>query len=54
MILGSDGKNRVLNILIFINFSFIQRLIEVRRVIVLISDANSNELCDCLGKEILC
>lgn len=44
MILGGDGEDGVLNIFIFVHFRLIEGFVEVRRIVILISDANTNKL----------
>ena len=50
LILGSYGDDSVLDILIFIDLRLILCLIKVRRVVVLVSNSNSNVLGDWKGK----
>jgi len=51
VILGGDSKDGVLNILIFIHFRLVECLVEVRWVVILVSDADPDELCDWKKKE---
>lgn len=44
MILGGDGEDGVLYIFIFVHFRLVEGFVEVRRVVILISDANANKL----------
>lgn len=44
LVAGGHSENRVLDILILIHFGLIQILVKVWRVVVLIRDADSNEL----------
>lgn len=47
MILGRHCQHSVLNVLILVNFSLVELLVKVGRVVVLVGDANSNEFRDC-------
>lgn len=47
VIFGGDGEYRMLNVFIFIYLRFIKGLVEVRRIIVFVGDANSDEFGDC-------
>lgn len=47
VILGGDGEHRVLDVFVLINLCFVERLVEVRWVVVLVSDSNANKLGDC-------
>lgn len=51
MILGGDGEHCVLDVLILINFGFIEGLVEVRRVVVLVSDSDANKFSDWRNKQ---
>jgi hypothetical protein len=46
VIFGGDGKNRVLNVLVFIDLCFIKGFVKVRRVVVLIGNTNANKFRD--------
>lgn len=44
LVVRSDGKNSVLNVLVLVHLGFVQLFVEVRRVIVLVGDGDSDEL----------
>lgn len=44
VIFGGDGKDGVLNIFIFVDFRFIKSFVKVRGIVILICDANTDEL----------
>lgn len=46
-ILGCDGENRVLDIFILINFSFVVSLVKIWRIVVLVGDADTNKFGNC-------
>lgn len=50
VIFGGDGEYGVLNVLIFVDLGLVQVLVEVRRVVVLVGDANSDEFRHCFGR----
>lgn len=52
MILGRHRQHGMLNVLILVNFGFVELLVKVWRVVVLISDADTNELRDCKEEKI--
>lgn len=52
MILGRHRQHGVLYVLIFVNFGFVELLVKVRRVVVLISNADTNEFRDCKEEKI--
>ena len=41
----------MLNVLILVDFGFVVRLVKVRRVVVLISDSNTDKLGNCKNKK---
>ena len=43
VILGGDCEHRVLNVLVLVHLRFVQRLVEERRVVIFISNSDSNE-----------
>ena len=43
-ILGSDGEDGVLDVLILIHLSLVQGLVEERRVVILVRNADTDEL----------
>jgi hypothetical protein len=43
VILGGDRKHGVLDVLILVDLGLVERLVEVRRVVILIGDANADE-----------
>lgn len=45
MIFGGDGEDGVLDVLIFVHLRLVQLLVEVRRVVILVRDADTDELC---------
>jgi hypothetical protein len=47
VILGGDRKHRVLDVLILVDLGLVKRLVKVRRVVVLIGDANADEFGNC-------
>lgn len=42
-IFGCDGEDRVLDIFVLVHFGLVVRLVKVRRVVVLVGDADTNE-----------
>lgn len=50
MIFGGDGEYGVLDVFIFVYLCLIKGLVEVGRIIVLVGDANPDELCNCKFK----
>lgn len=51
MILGGDSENSVLDIFILVDLRFIERFVEVRRVVVLVSDSDANKFSDWRNKQ---
>lgn len=47
MVFGGDSEDCVLYIFILVDFRLVQLLVEVRRVVILVGDANADELCHC-------
>jgi hypothetical protein len=47
VVLGGDGEDGVLDVFILVNFRLVQRLVEERWVVILVGDANADELGYC-------
>lgn len=47
VVLSCHGEHRVLNVFVFVDFGLVQRLVKVRRVVVLVGNANPYELGHC-------
>ena len=43
LIIGGDGQNCVLNVLVLIHFCLVQALVEIRWIVVLVSNADADE-----------
>ena len=44
LVIGGDCQNRVLNVLILVHLSLVEALVEIGRIVVLVSDADTDEL----------
>lgn len=47
VIFGGDGEHGVLDVLILVHLCLVQLLVEVWRVVILVSDADTDELGHC-------
>lgn len=47
VVFGGDSEDCMLYIFILVDFRLVQLLVEVRRVVILVGDANADELCHC-------
>ena len=46
LVIGGDREDRVLDVLVLVDLGLVERLVEVRRVVVLVGDADPDELGD--------
>lgn len=53
-IFGCYSEHGVLDVFVFVHFSFVMSFIEVRRVVVFISNADTNEFSHCNEKKFRC
>ena len=44
LVIRSDGEHRVLDVLVLVHLRLVQVLVEVRGVVVLVGDADADEL----------
>ena len=49
LVVGRDGEDGMLDVLVLVDLGLIQLFVEERRVVVLIRDPDSDELCDLIG-----
>lgn len=49
VILGGDGEDRVLDVLVFVNLCFVEGLVEVRWIVILVGNSNTDEFGNCGG-----
>lgn len=47
LVVGSDGQNGVLDVLVLVDLRLVQVFVEERRVVVLVGDPDADELCHC-------
>lgn len=50
MIFGGDGEHGVLNIFVLVDLRLVQGFVEVRWVVILIGDSNTDEFGYCGGR----
>lgn len=51
MIFCSNGQDCMLDILVLIYLSLVQGFVKIRRIVVLISNTNADEFCNCVGEK---
>ena len=49
LVVGGDGEHGVLDVLVLVHLRLVQALVEVGRVVILVRDADTDELGHCSG-----